>query len=514
MRAGDGKRLCQEAEVYYYDFLCQNEAAVPESARRHMAVCPSCQERIRRLRETLFEAQRDPGPADSWHGETIEALTLQFELLDEHVTCCDIKPFLPRLAMISPQIRIPTPVTVHVDHCAPCTEDLAALRELNLTNDQLKRLSRFLESDRGEGAQGSLSAEDADIACPDVSTADIFNDVVPNGAPPDKRHRAIASHIRACPACREKVRALHHTIHGILERADSDTTTVYHAQSDAEGDGGQTADRHRYPIEVQVLHSEFGSDADRDDSAADRVACTHEIGRSAGSPEAPRRNTWRLGRLTMPVFVAVVLAALPTLWWISTPTASGTDVNDMLKSLARVQSIQVVTTNPNAGLVQEFLIARRSNTLVTRTKLERVLYDLDHRCKRTVEPGGGISRPMRLSDTEYDKAKELMANCLPNIMARVSPDAKLHPSADDLGTKSVGDLDVYYGTSLVSHTRNSSLRNEWRVYVDPAMGLPKRMELYQERSGETQWDLVGTTEFTYLTEQKMDDSIQALFPAE
>jgi hypothetical protein len=265
---------------------------------------------------------------------------------------------------------------------------------------------------------------------------------------------------------------------------------------------------------VQVLHGKFSSAAHPDDSAADRAACTHEIGRSAGSPEAPRRNTWRLGRLTMPVFVAVVLAALPTLWWISTPTASGTDVNDMLKSLARVQSIQVVTTNPNAGLVQEFLIARRSNTLVTRTKLERVLYDLDHRCKRTVEPGGGISRPMRLSDTEYDKAKELMANCLPNIMARVSPDAKLHPSADDLGTKSVGDLDVYYGTSLVSHTRNSSLRNEWRVYVDPAMGLPKRMELYQERSGETQWDLVGTTEFTYLTEQKMDDSIQALFPAE
>ena len=85
MRAGNGKRLCQEAEVYYYDFLCQNEAAVPESASRHMAVCPSCQGRIRRLRETLFEAQRAPGPADSWHGETIEALTLQFELLDEHV---------------------------------------------------------------------------------------------------------------------------------------------------------------------------------------------------------------------------------------------------------------------------------------------------------------------------------------------------------------------------------------------------------------------------------------------
>jgi hypothetical protein len=537
MRAGDGKRLCQEAEVYYYDFLCQNEAAVPESVSRHMAACPSCRERMRRLRETLFEAQRAPGPADSWHGETIEALTLQFELLDEHVTCCDIKSFLPKLAMVSPQIRIPTPVTVHVDHCAQCTEDLAVLRELNLTTDQLKRLSRFLESDRGEGvsplrshgwdaphageqgrdglatgAHGSLSVEDADIACHDVSTADLFNDVVPNGAPPDRRHRAIASHIRACPACRKKVRALHQTICGILERADSDTTTVYHAQSDTEGDGGQTTDRHRYPIEVQVLHGEFGSAADQDDSAADRVACPHGIGRFAGSPEAPRHNTWRLGRLARAVFVAVVLAALPTAWWISTPTASGTDVNDLLRTLAKAQNIQVITTNPNVGLAQEFLIARRSNTLVTKTKQECVLYDLDHRRKRTVEPGGGVGRPTRLSDAEYDNARELMANCLQDIMAGVSPDAKLHPSADDLGTKAVGNLDVYYRTIQVSHTGNSSLRNEWRVYVDPATGLPKRLELYREGSGETQWDLMSTTEFTYLTGQGMNDSIQALFP--
>ena len=75
---------------------------------------------------------------------------MQFQLLDEHVACRDVKCFLPKLALACAQIRIPTPVTVHVDHCPQCTEDLAALRELNLTAPQLKRLSRFFETGRGE----------------------------------------------------------------------------------------------------------------------------------------------------------------------------------------------------------------------------------------------------------------------------------------------------------------------------------------------------------------------------
>ena len=170
-------------------------------------------------------------------------------------------------------------MTVHVEHCSQCEEDLAALRELNLTAPQLKRLSQFFESGRGEGvsplrspcqakpegqdifaaaAQGSVFIEGAAVSCDDVSTADIFDCVVPFGAPPDERHRTVVFHIRACSACTAKVQMLHRTIHGILERADSDTTTVYHAQSDAEADNGRRAGAHPYPIEVQVLHGDSG----------------------------------------------------------------------------------------------------------------------------------------------------------------------------------------------------------------------------------------------------------------
>jgi hypothetical protein len=129
-----------------------------------------------------------------------------------------------------------------------------------------------------------------------------------------------------------------------------------------------------------------------------------------------------------------------------------------------------------------------------------------------VEPGAGISTT-GLSLTQYNKAREFMANGLRDIMALISPDAKLHPSEDNPGIEAVGNLDVYHGTTRASHTGVSSLRNEWWLYVDPTTGLPKRIELYRERPGETQRDLVTTTEFTYLTEQEMDHNIQVLFPA-
>jgi hypothetical protein len=45
--------------------------------------------------------------------------------------------------MPSAQIRIPTPITVHLDHCPECADDLKALRNLGLTAEQLERLERL-----------------------------------------------------------------------------------------------------------------------------------------------------------------------------------------------------------------------------------------------------------------------------------------------------------------------------------------------------------------------------------
>ena len=521
MRSSEGERLCQEAQVYYYDLLCQEEAAVPAVVRRHVATCPACQEEMGRLRGALFEAQRPARAADTWQDETIEALAQQFQLLDQRVTCSEAKPLLAELALASPRIRIPTPVTVHVDHCPQCAGDLAAIRNLHLTADQLRRLGRFLEtgraasanrgweaSDTGDGlapaTPGSLSGENDGVACNEIAMADLFDGVVPSGATPragettSERQKAIMRHVRSCPVCLEKARTLDRTIGEIVARANSEIVTVYRADNDAEGAFPEAEGGYPYPVSVQVLRRP--SDATMEAHAAPAAGLC-----------ALRRSAKPLAALAALVFVVIVPA-----WLLRTTgsTASGTDVSDVDKALAGVKNVHIVTRDREDRLVQEFRIARGSRVLVDTTANRCVLYDLAHNRQRTIESqtGPGASTPTRLSKVEAEEVRQLMASCVRHVLTGISPDTKLRPATGEIDGGVQKGLDVYELPSS-SRARTSPVRDRWLVYLDPATGLPQRMEFYRQRLGQDRGDPVTTTIFTYPTEQEMDAAIEALFPA-
>jgi hypothetical protein len=482
MRAYDGKRLCQEAEVYYYDLLCQDEAAVPASIRDHVETCPVCQEQIHCLRDTLLEAETNPSHVGSSDDATIEALPRQFQLLDEDVTCTRIRPFLPELLIASPQIRVATPVTVHIDHCPQCAEDLAALGKLDLTTDQLKRLGRLFQDHVNAHPQGQPEVyqgrecrwgavhEDEmsrkAIGCDSVSTADIFDYVVPYGpAPAEEGPRTIASHIRACPVCMGKVQRLHRTLYRILERADSGTTTAYHA--------------------------------DLSVSSTVQATRTRGLGRSTRS----------LARVAV---TAVAGVALVMLLWTNAPTASGRNVGNLLKAFAQAENVYVAeTVSDDARPFEERWIARRWGKLVMRNNDECVLYDLNHRCKRIIDPQTGISAPIQLRAVECNGVRRIMASCLGDVLAQVSPDTKLDPIQRNAPDGATTDLDVYEVPLPPRPHGDSPGRAWWRAFVDPKTGLPQKTELHQEGPPESRI----TTVFTYLTERQMDNSIRAMFPA-
>jgi hypothetical protein len=552
MRASGGRRLCQEARVYYYDLLSPNEAVVPESVRRHVARCPVCREQMGRLRDTLFEAERQPSPRDSHKDETIEALTHQFQLLDQQVTCSEAKPCLPELAGASPPVRIPTPVTVHVDHCPACAQDLAALRELHLAGDQLKQLVRLLRRSADRAAivcwqarsavvaLGSLSFEGTDarsldhvaacpqcraqvyrrrerhwgavheerqpreeIACRDISTTDLFDFVVPRGVEPagrnaaDQRRRAIAAHVRVCPACLGKVQRLHRTIYGVVEREDSDTTTVYHAL-DAAAARGPAGDDYRYPVSVQVSLGAAGSV-----SAPNGVPGARATGR--------RRHRVSGGSLARIGACLVVLFGLALLLRTTAPTASGTNLGDMLRTLEQAPNIHVVTKYRSGTTTQEYWIARRANRLVHRLTEGLVLIDLNDDHKRTIDARTGALVSARLSKIERDWARQIMAGCLENVLERISPDARLHHPAGAVAPGDGEGVEVYE-LILPRQTENPRLRTRWWVYIDPATGLPQRTEVHRKGSLQGPWNLVTATSFTYLTDEEMDNSLRALFP--
>ena len=76
------------------------------------------------------------------HTELINAvLQAHFDYADECVTCQIVKTFLPSMASPDLVMTIPTPITVHIDQCQSCQNDLLAIQSLHLSEVQLQKLT-------------------------------------------------------------------------------------------------------------------------------------------------------------------------------------------------------------------------------------------------------------------------------------------------------------------------------------------------------------------------------------
>jgi hypothetical protein len=129
---------------WYYDYAAEHGPGVPEAGGRRVRRGLLFRKQIDRLQEAVTGAG---GEADTsrpkMKRDIIDTLSGHFRCLDEQVTCARVKPFLPGLLLSSVQIRIPTPITVHLDHCPECADDLEALRDLGLSPEQLERLEQL-----------------------------------------------------------------------------------------------------------------------------------------------------------------------------------------------------------------------------------------------------------------------------------------------------------------------------------------------------------------------------------
>ena len=147
MAASDGNRACEDAAAYYHDFLLDpGDPSLPRSVTDHIEQCEHCRGQVARLAEVLAEAEgRDESFVSEADNALVAELQRHFDHIGDRVGCAQVKPLLPTLLLSSLQIRIPTPVTVHVDHCPECAGDLAVLGELGLDDEQLVRLGRIYE---------------------------------------------------------------------------------------------------------------------------------------------------------------------------------------------------------------------------------------------------------------------------------------------------------------------------------------------------------------------------------
>jgi len=548
---------CRDAEPYYYDYLCGLAADIPQPVADHIRRCADCGTQIRQLEAAIAESEAQDHRAQG-DGDVLGALSLHFAHIGEDITCATAKSFLPLLLVPSLKIRIPTPVTVHVDHCHECAEDLEALGELELRPEQLARVSRLYaaisDSDSHMCRQvraktwafacASFEGIDAEILdhmcvcprcrhrvyrrretilagrqpgdtipgvglCSGVSMADLFEWVVPYGRTGDGPEQATAadeampSHLRACPECIERMQALHRTIYGIAERVDSGVSTVYTTGAGVEASAGGAESLYcGYPIHVAVAQRDPKPAVTRFGPIA-RIRAA--LGRAAANPQF--RPAMRAA------VIATAMVPLAILLLISIRPASGISVQQLSDTIKSIDNLHVVQYDGRRSRpVQESWIERGSELVVLRDARGDTLYDVRRREKVIRYPGGGRIERAALTQDELRGIEDLVDSVLGLVLNGAPSDRGLQPLAPDTA-ESVGQSSAVYERAWDRRFSDDLvLRYKQRAFLDPATALPGRTELRQLTPDDEQWRLIDVRTFEYLTRQEVDLTIQDIFP--
>jgi hypothetical protein len=556
--SGNGKSLCHEAEEYYYALLCHDDVAVPEAIARHVESCSFCLQQIHRLRDMLSQAgdPADPsgGPGDEG---ALEALSRQFEFLGEPVRCSHVKAFLPELPVPSPPVRIPTPITVHVENCPRCTQDLASIRELGLTAGQLRRLGRLYDQSPIHGPSpdehtyataaalavlslDGTAPEDLDhvsrcpqcrawmhrqrahaiagleagtegsgvLECGEIAMADLFDYVMPFGLDAaavgraDGRRDAVVTHVRACRRCMAKVQWLHRTVYEIADRTDSAVCTLCECDDGAEDacEEARIAGYH-YPINVTILQSEPAPVA----------------GGPVPAPKGPRQRR-RTRSKARPFFRRTAIAtagavAVALLFLVKAPTAMGVSVGDLARAITA--NVHIVSRRPNnPEPVYEMWVSKDLKKVARKVNREWVEYDLNEGLVRLNYPGREAGTPSAMAPIQLDRARMFLNKPLGDIFTDDLSDAGLSP----VGRAASPDrpdvlLSVYELTQETVSLNGVVIRKHWRVSVDPQQ-RPVEIAISRWDSLEHEWKSESVMRLAYPTTREMENLFKALSAAE
>ena len=535
---------CTNARLYYYDFLSERtRAGIPEGALHHINQCRDCQAEIERLETLLVHIEENAGSEQhrqDWAISTL--LKLHFALAGEPVTCSMVKPFLASLADPVLEVRVPTPITMHVDKCRACSADLLALRDLHLTHKQLCHVGQLLAAKptedtgicsnartaiptvismvfretntetlkhlctcpdcrkhlyrRREAMRQKLlrgGAAHGEFPCEAVSASDIYDYALPYGIDPANDPYAefrgdLTSHLGACPDCLARVQGLHRKISDIAERAESDVVTVYHLDESAQA----------RPLEGPV---ETGAGCR---TAAIVDFADHIKRKVAGLKAKPLLKTGFAAGAA-----AVILIGLGLFLYSSSATA--VSIKQIYSAVEGVRNVHITTSTTQ---MQEQWVSQGLNTYLIRTGAVWVLSDVGAGVRKSKNSLTGVTDEKQLAEDEITSVKEGL-----DITLALLPFHDIHSIPRDAQWTRTVEAALQSGSSIevydLTWTESSSssvVHKKWQFYVDPVTRLPHRIEFYQKRSVDTDYFLKSATQVEYMSDAEMETVIGGVFP--
>jgi len=557
MVATNPNQSCKQAEPHYYDFILGvREEPIPQHIVHHIEQCPKCQEQLNQLKVALSQADSIKPEQSQANSTVATILKLHFAYIGRPVTCQVVRPFLPTLLEPVLAVRIPTPITAHIDNCHQCSEDLETIRTLNLNRNQLSRLSQLFAERPSKGkvtcSQAhaailfvvlmTLCETDADVlkhlcTCPDcskalyeyrravckeieggpeqqkfscekISAADIFDYVVPYGLDPAKNQYArfresLCSHVRRCPACLGKMQQLHDTVYAILDRADSEVATVYNIDDSAKGRAtSESNDLYSgFPIKVEVLNWKDSAKAKESASTIDSTINLKY-----------RVSSVNLKSLAKVGFAAAAAILIAVALLLNTPTAKGVTIEQIYRVIEKVRNVYVASFVPEKKEpIQEKWVSRALNVYMTKTGEQFVLWDLQNKIRKTRDLNSGSVETIVLFDDMVNETKERMTGSLGLMpfydISEIPADAEWTHVAD-AGVETYTKETKVYDLTWSAKAYDGSVVFKWRFFVDHKTNLPRRIEIYQKLLAEDDYIFMSSKEIEYLSDSKMQEVIK------
>jgi len=563
MIAFDPNSTCEQAKAYYYQYLSgDTKECVPTLMCGHIDRCSSCQAEVSRLKVILAEGEEHAvGSAGQTNTAITTYLRFHFAYLRAFVGCNTLRLFLPSLAIPALEVSVPTPITVHLDNCKQCADDLEAIRQLKLTGKQLGRLGQlFAEEPRidtnvcpkAQNAIASVGAmvfegtspailkhlcvcpecrkllyeelkgrreklpqnlEQSPIPCDAISPTDIFDYVIPYGIDPKRDaykmfRNSLTSHLINCPRCLHKMQKLHDTVYDILERPESGIVTCYNINdSDRDSVVGSAENMYKdWPIEVQVFDksAEIETVEARDSSAVGGI----------GSPPKPKLKQ-KLSSLNIKPFIKPAAAAaviLVALFLFNAPTAKAVDLSQIYKALVRIKNVCITTFyQEESNKIQEVWISQTLNIKVLKTRNECTIWDLDAKSEKTKNLNTGSITMTKLDGALLLKIKETMEGplgLLPfNSMPEAPEGAKWSPVSDKNVETTISGTESYDLIWTDTSLAGSIIHRKWRGYIDIKTKLPKRIEWWLKLAEEDEYKLETITMVSYPTAAEIQANI-------
>jgi len=547
--------LCKEAEAHYFDFLAEGDSdVVPRHIIDHIRGCRHCRSKIEQL-DTIFAHTCSSSAASKTNAAIVTMLKFHFAYLGRMVTCKTVKPFLPTLIDSTLEIRIPTPITVHLDHCHSCSEDLERIRELNLSRGQLCRLSRMY-ADRSKDkyiacpkahavinsvVNLSLHETNADTLkhlclcsfcrelvvearkfaikllpestksgegsfCGQVSPGDIFDYAVPYGLDPSndqyvKFRESLTAHMRKCPTCLGRIQELHQTLFGIIDRPESGVVTICHTIESTEAK--TPAAKHPedlysgFPIQVEVIGTQS--------VAVKKQPMSPTI---AASTISRRFSIKRLAPLAKFGGIAAAVAIIAILFLFTTPSAKAVTLEQIYKAVLEVKNVYIASFTPGkTEPTQEKWVSRSLNIYITSAGGELALWDPHRGIRKTRASETDETKQTTISNEDTARIKTMIGGSLGLLpfedISVLPKDAQWHRLADANMPRNISRVEVYDLLWAEKAYSGLSTFNRWRVFIDPETNLPRKTEIYQMLPGEQDYVLKSFNVIEYQEDNEM-----------